>query len=375
MVKMIHSADMHLDAPMSSSKRQKSQLMRDFKSLIDLANEKNADLLLISGDLFDSPFPEDSCVREAIDILGSCRSEVFISPGNHDPYFDGSVYHKYSFPDNVHIFTDYDTKYISAKCGADVYGYAFTSFSEKKHPLREVQSRDRINIYSIHADLGVQDSNYAPVFAHDIESTGADYVALGHIHKRMEIQKAGGTSYAYCGCLSPKDFGECGRKGVIYGEFDITDRCHSAHYEFISITDRHYEIISMNLTGITTPDELCAKIYDIIAREGYGKSTSLRIIFKGERSMDISLSSTFLKDIEDKLFELEFEDRSVLEIQEKDFENDPTVKGELYSIMKDKLHSDDAEEADLARLAFRMALSAINNENVLEISEMEDIDV
>lgn len=374
MVKVIHSADMHLDAPMNSSSRHKSELLEDFKALIDLANQKEADILLISGDLFDSPFPTDDCVREAVEILGTCKSNVFISPGNHDYYQKDSVYHKYCFPDNVHIFISPEIKCVSTDCGADIYGYAFTSGAKKRQPLCRVHNPDRINIFSIHGDLGVPESNYAPLSCADIEMTEADYVALGHIHKSSHVKKAGKTSYAYCGCLSAKDFGESGQKGVIFGIFEKSHGiCHS-HFEFLPLSTHRYEIVNINITDISTMTELYNKLTRIISREEFGKHTSLRLVFKGERSEGIILSQTALDEIADKVFELEIDDRTLPKLSEQALENDPTVRGELYNILKDKLGGS-TEEAELARLALRMALGAINNEDISELTKGEDIDV
>lgn len=375
MIKIIHSADMHLDAPMSSRGRRKSELMADFKSLIDISNNRGADILLISGDLFDSPYPDDSCVKETINILSLCNARVFISPGNHDPYTEDSVYAKYTFPENVHIFTSPEVQCISTECGADVYGYAFTSSAKKRQPLPRVHDLQRVNLFSIHGDLGVADSIYCPVFVADIEMTGADYVALGHIHKASNIAKIGKTSYGYSGCLSSKDFGECGKKGAIYGEFHLENGvCHS-HFEFISLESHQYEIVEINVTQMDTMHQLYSKLSEIFAREGFGSRTSVRIIFKGEKSDDILLTSSAFEDPRNKVFELEFEDRTIPRIIEEELEKDPAIRGELYRILKPMLESDEEKEVTLARLALRMALGAIDNKEILDIPEMEDVDI
>ncbi len=177
MIKIIHSADMHI--------RRDTMSLSALKNLINEANKRDTDVLLISGDLFDTPFPEKELAFEVISILENCHAQVFISPGNHDPFIAGSVYDIYEFPENVYIFKTSEVKHLRARCGADIYGYAFTSHSEGRHPLPEISDKSRISIYSIHADLGTG-SNYAPISQTDIELTKADYVALGHIHKRTE---------------------------------------------------------------------------------------------------------------------------------------------------------------------------------------------
>ena len=61
MPKIIHTADIHLDAPFSLFDVQKAQVRKNelrgtFSSIILLAKTEKADLVLLSGDLFDSGF-------------------------------------------------------------------------------------------------------------------------------------------------------------------------------------------------------------------------------------------------------------------------------------------------------------------------------
>ena len=61
-------------------------------------------------------------------------------------------------------------------------------------------------------------SDYNSVTPGFIESSGMDYIALGHIHKHTEIRRLGKTFYAYPGCPEGMGFDELGEKGVYIGE-------------------------------------------------------------------------------------------------------------------------------------------------------------
>lgn len=132
-LKVFHCADLHLDAPFSlftpgEADRRRIELRSAFTSAVLFARSNGADIFLISGDLFDS----DCVTRDTCELLAgqfasfpTCR--FFISPGNHDPYNDASVYKRMEWPDNVHIFTGEKERVRLDELGVDVYGVGFTA--------------------------------------------------------------------------------------------------------------------------------------------------------------------------------------------------------------------------------------------------------
>ena len=377
MIKVIHCADLHLDShPSSGILDQKSDTLGDFKALIDLTNEKKADILLIAGDLFDTPYPDEKCVFEVLSGLTDCNAEVFICPGNHDAYVSDCVYKKYSFPENVHIFTSPDVQSVTARCGAEVYGYAFVSMSSKRKALPEISDKSRLGLYCIHADLSTS-SSYAPISTLDIEMTNADYVALGHVHKRSEIAYSGKVPYAYSGSICARDFGECGKKGAIYAEFYPNESTNGylSSFEFIPFVKRHYEQITMSVSNIYSNKELIGELESIIMKEGYKKHTSLRVIFIGERQSDVSFFSSMFSPLDERLFEFEYEDKTIRAISLEELENDKTIRGDLYRVLKDRLHSPDVFIQKEARLALRLALTSLNAEDISGLIQAQETDI
>ena len=96
MIRILHAADLHLDSPFAAMPPQKAAARRaDQRELLlrltAACNERNCDLLLLAGDLFDS----DQVYRETAELLvkalGACRAKVFIAPGNHDFFSPSSI--------------------------------------------------------------------------------------------------------------------------------------------------------------------------------------------------------------------------------------------------------------------------------------------
>ena len=60
-MKLLHFADCHLDSPFSGISSaeadvRRAELCESFVLAIELAKERNVDIILISGDVFDRPF-------------------------------------------------------------------------------------------------------------------------------------------------------------------------------------------------------------------------------------------------------------------------------------------------------------------------------
>ena len=95
-IRILHMGDVHLDSPFSAlgvdkSESRRRELRGTFTSILYLAKEKNIDLVLISGDLFDDGYATGETVEllcSQFAALPDCR--FVVAPGNHDPYTRGS---------------------------------------------------------------------------------------------------------------------------------------------------------------------------------------------------------------------------------------------------------------------------------------------
>ncbi len=219
-LKIIHTADLHLDAAFESEpdggfERRREQ-RRVLMKIAETARDEKADLLLIAGDLFDS----DMCYAETRDVLTEaftiCACPVFISPGNHDFLSSDSPYSKLHLPENVYIFKEGPSCISLHSKGVRVYGAGFTdrystSLFEK---LKTERQEDVFNIGVFHGVIdNCLSAKYNPISPDQIKECGLDYLALGHVHTASGLQRFGNTYYAFPGCPQGKGFDECGDKG------------------------------------------------------------------------------------------------------------------------------------------------------------------
>ena len=141
MIKLIHGADFHLDSPFSGlAPDQAAQRRREQRELLarlaQLAREREAGLVLLSGDLLDGRQTYRETAQVLAQTLGEIPCPVLIAPGNHDPYGPRSLYALLSWPENVRIFRTAAMEAVPMpKLGCTVWGAAFTGVSREDSPL------------------------------------------------------------------------------------------------------------------------------------------------------------------------------------------------------------------------------------------------
>lgn len=252
MVKIIHGADFHLDSPFSGlSPDRAAQRRAEQRELLDrlaqLARERQADLVLLAGDLLDSGRVFRETAQALARSLGAIPCPVFIAPGNHDFYSSRSPYAALPWPDNVHIFRSAVLERVDLpQLDCTLWGRAFLSPRQDSSPLEGLSVPDdgRLHIACLHGDTGGQ-GNYGPISPMEIAASGLDYLALGHIHQGSGLRQEGNTRWAYPGCPEGRGFDELGEKGVLYLEAE------PGHVtaQFVPLGQRRYEILSVDLTG------------------------------------------------------------------------------------------------------------------------------
>lgn len=252
MLTIIHGADFHLDSPFSGLPPQLAVLRRRqqrelLSRLPQLVAEENADILLLSGDLFDGKEIYRDTIEALTAALAEVRCPVFISPGNHDYYAPQSPYATAKWSDNVHIFpTDSITSVEIPEKNAVIYGAAFLSPHAEQSPLKNfsVTPDGKYHVMTLHGAL--DGDSYAPISQDMIAQSGLDYLALGHVHQHSGLLKAGDTPYAYPGCPQGRGFDELGDKGVLCVKLEGKS-CES---EFISLCHSHYEISTLDISSV-----------------------------------------------------------------------------------------------------------------------------
>ncbi len=231
MIKILHSADWHLDAPMSGlADGERERLRRENRlipeKIVKLCKAEHCDLLLLAGDLFDGPYTKETmtALRSA---LAGLDIPVVIAPGNHDFVDENSPYTKEEWPKNVHIFRKPEMEaYALPELDCVIYGAGYTAMDCPALMKDFSASGDaRWHIGLLHGDPNVLTSPYCPITKTQVQESGLDYLALGHIHKTGSF-RAGEVPCAWPGCPMGHGFDELGPKGVILVTLDESVKAH-----------------------------------------------------------------------------------------------------------------------------------------------------
>ena len=242
-MRILHSADLHLDAPFAGRTAEEAEYLRRELlavpgKLADICVSRRCDMVLLAGDLFDGAYSRESC-RMLYAALERMAVPVFVSPGNHDHCGMESPWEREKWPENVHIFTKERLESVTVP-GLDcrVYGAGYQSM-DCPGLLEGFRAAgdETYHIGLLHADPTQAATPYCPLTREQIRMSGLHYLALGHVHKSGSFTE-GKTLCAWPGCPMGRGYDETGEKGVFVVELD-----EDVRLDFVPLnTPRFYDL-------------------------------------------------------------------------------------------------------------------------------------
>ena len=357
MLHILHAADLHLDAPFASLPAHKAAERRaEQRDLIgrlaDLARTRGADLVLLSGDLFDSADTYAETTQALARALGQTGCPVFIAPGNHDYFTLRSPYSALHWPENVHIFRSAALEAVERPdLGCAVHGAAFTAPAREDSPLSgfAAPGDGLIHLGVLHGEVDGK-GRYGPIPRADIAASGLAYLALGHVHAGSGLQWEGGTAWAYPGCPEGRGFDELGDKGVLYVEAEPG----SCRAEFVPLCRRRYQILSVDVTGA---EDLAAAVRAALPPDT--AEDIYRILLTGERGAEALDLEGLTWALAPRFYGLTLRDRTRVQRAVWDRMEEDTLTGLFLRLMAARCRAE--PENEILQQAVRFGLAALEN--------------
>ena len=360
-MRILHAADLHLDSAFAGLAEEKAALLRQesrdiLRRMVDWANDHAVDVMLLSGDLFDSDRMYSQTARTLAQALARFRGRIFLSPGNHDFYAPGSGYDAVDWPENVHIFTSRRPQTVLLRSlNTSVTGAAFTS-AEEWEPFdgASFSGGDApIRLGVLHGEVTRGESKYRAIPPAEIEKTNLTYLALGHVHRCAGVQRAGNTAYAYPGCLPGRGFDETGDKGFLYGE--ITPE--KVELEFIPFAPRRYQSVTADITDRDPADAVRQALDPDCGQD------ICRVLLTGSRRENFSLSA-LTSELSGLCAALELTDETYPEEDVWARCGEDSLRGLFLQNLRARYDGADEDEKRQLLQAARFGLAALDNRDL-----------
>ena len=325
-MRFVHIADMHFDTPfrMLSDRADLGEVRRleqrkAFKKMIEYIKENKIPYLFIAGDLYDEQYIRESTIKYINELFKEIpNTKIYITPGNHDPYIKNSYYEKFTWNENVKIFTGKIERVENEEF--NLYGYGFEDFYDKGININEIKlgDKEKVNILLTHANLDGSDKTekeYNNISSKKLKELGFDYVALGHIHKNNIEEN---INIVYPGSTISLGFDELGKHGMVVGNIE---KCN-LDIQFINLDEKEFKELEYDISEIMTVEELLEKIEEIKTEE----NKLYKIVVTGKRNFEINLYK-LIKMIQKKEI-IKIKDKTTLGYDiEKISQEDTTLRG------------------------------------------------
>lgn len=363
-VKILHCADLHIGALESflgeRSAGRRIETLLTFENIVKTAAENKVSIVLIAGDLFDSNNIERSLSQKVLEAVSAAKDIKFVyAAGNHDPLNSESPFKKSVLPSNLYILPCENSFFKFDDIGVKVYGCSFAEVY--KHNCGSLCAEDDgyINLACLHADMSGGSTNYNPIDERFIGNSKMDYIALGHIHKRTDIQKSENTFYAYCGCPEGQGFDESGEKGVYIGEVSKG----KADLEFMSVCKRMHICENIDISAAESETDAVRTVLAVLKEKYKNYADNLyKISLCGNIKEGLNLD---LKEIAQRLsaevYFIKLKDNTSVSENLEIIAKENSLKGIFVSKMLEKLRL--CEDKAECEYALKIALKAFEGDN------------
>ena len=371
MIRLLHLADVHLGRPFQmlgeKGAAQRRALEAALTRAVDLAIEQRGHLVLVAGDLFDSPKPSAATldvVGRELRRLEDARIRAAVVAGNHDAgddgYLGGLERLRAASPGTLwfgrdaeaHAFRDLDLTLIAR---SPVVGATVSPLSG--WPTRPAT---RFAIGLTHGSFYRAGVVETPGVIHpqEIREAGLDYLALGDWHSAMEVVPAP-TAAWYAGSPELLGYDQEGAGHVLLVEIAPPGRALVPRYR---VGRRQYRRLDRDLALLddaalrravedaADPDVICdAALMGVVP--------VTRIV--NARGLEDDLSERFFRLRITNRTQLWLDDERLAEVPED------TVLGKFIRVMGTRIAGADGEQRALLEEALQVGVAFLRGGEVL----------
>ncbi len=353
-IKILLTADIHLGGdsyPLPASVR-----ISTFKKITSLAREH--DLLLIAGDLLDSPHVSGDTIEMISNEFQAVRAggtEIVLSPGNGEVHPNGVVADVLPKLGCSAVFDNsfYSEPFRFKNNGQEVYVYgkpAPVAFETLK-VYRETEGDFHIGLYYL--DFSLEKNRSL------ISGSTIDFFAMGSMHSFRMFKVHSRIIGVYPGSPEAMDLTEEGERYVVSMKVDEN--------EIQSI--KRLSVNSIRLKNETVDCSTYGEI-DTLVDDFSSKASRrdlLKLVLEGDR--DFPLSGNILEKLKKSYYDILIEDRTLptLSSYYEEYCDEESIRGETFRILKERLKNRGTDD-EVSPHEIRMILKKLM-ENGIDAAE------
>lgn len=344
-MKIIHTADVHLDSPLSQVKdsaARRYELLLALSNMAQYADNNGVSAIVVAGDLFDGAYASDGTIAGVADIIRRGKARWYVLRGNHG---SSAPYDKLkALVPELNLFGDEWTYYNLdgvTFCGREL------GVNDAEQYNRLSLDKSRYNVVVLHGD--VDSDAYGLIDRKALANCGANYVALGHRHAFAQYA-FGSVKACYCGALEPRGFDETSDTGFVVVDTD------KDKLTFVKQHVRRIENVTVDVTGIDGDIALGAKISDAIG--GVDGRNYLNVTFVGALKSGVHLNVVANNALENRFFALRIEDNTTADYDLEAISKEVSLRGEFVKL------AGKIEDEGLKAAVLKMGLQALGGEDI-----------
>lgn len=352
-MKILHCADLHLDSALNTHLSsgqagiRRNELLLRFVSMVEYAAEHEVRLVLIAGDLFDSPQISQKTGHVIVETIRRYPHMDFLYlKGNHD---ESALPYGEDKPENLKLFQGVGGSYRYGKV-------VVTGLNQNDYAAKLKLNPEDTNLVMMHGQVlesGKTGTDGHMIRLADLSNHNIDYLALGHIHsfRKEKLGKRG--IYCYSGCLEPRGFDETGDKGFVIVTIDPEEAVgYKAEAEFIPYATRHAYVVEVDISKAENMPQICECMDQALE---FAKSEDMvKVILTGERKMEVQVPLQYLEQkYAPHYFALRMEDATDTVMDYETIEKEDSLKGTFLRLVMQDQTIEDKQREEIMRLGIR----------------------
>ena len=317
-LRFVHSADLHLDSPFVGIRTvapdNVARALHDatfaaYENIIELCIDERVDALLVAGDVYDSADRSLRAQLKFVDGLKRLHDEgirSFVCHGNHDP-LDGWEARLDYPPSCTRFGAEFEAVPVfeNEPERAIVHGVSYPTRDVYDNLVPRLGTVDpnafSIGLMHANVDGNAEHALYAPCSLGDLETSGVNYWALGHVHTRQVLSDRSPT-VVYPGNSQGRHPNERGARGAYLVDVDDDG---SVNLDFRAVDTVRWERPVLDISDMETEQDLIDGLHqgmEDALQSSAGRSVVVRIALSGRGPLHGSLRQpSFIEGVMDDL--------------------------------------------------------------------------